>query len=114
MGSWDTEADLQQYPLAAPSVFNFFRPGYVPPSTEMATQGATAPEFQLVSESSVSAYINYLQNIIYQGAWIGNPGEAGFPRDNLGVTYVPDIVPDYSAEFALVGNTLLLVQRLNR
>jgi len=113
VGSWDTEADLQQYPLAAPSVFNFFRPGYVPPSTEMATQGATAPEFQLVSESSVSAYINYLQNIIYQGAWIGNPGEAGFPRDNLGVTYVPDIVPDYSAEFALVGNTLLLVQRLN-
>lgn len=113
VGSWDTEADLQQYPLAAPSVFNFFRPGYVPPSTEMATQGATAPEFQLVSESSVSAYINYLQNIIYQGAWIGNPGEAGFPRDNLGVTYVPDIVPDYSAEFALVSNTLLLVQRLN-
>ena len=86
VGSWDTEADLQQYPLAAPSVFNFFRPGYVPPSTEMATQGATAPEFQLVSESSVSAYINYLQNIVYQGAWIGNPGEAGFPRDNLGVT----------------------------
>ena len=113
VGSWDTEADLQQYPLAAPSVFNFFRPGYVPPSTEMATQGATAPEFQLVSESSVSAYINYLQNIIYQGAWIGNPGEAGFPRDNLGVTYVPDIVPDYSAEFALVGDTLLLVHRLN-
>jgi len=29
------------------------------------------------------------------------------------VTYMPDIVPDYSAEFALVGNTLLLVQRLN-
>jgi uncharacterized protein (DUF1800 family) len=113
VGNWDTEADLQQYPLAAPSVFNFFRPGYVPPSTEMATQGATAPEFQLVSESSVSAYINYLQNIVYQGAWIGNPAEAGFPRDNLGVTYMPDIVPDYSAEFALVGNTLLLVQRLN-
>ena len=113
VGSWDPEADLQQYPLAAPSVFNFFRPGYVPPSTEMATQGATAPEFQLVSESSVSAYINYLQNIVYQGAWIGNPGEAGFPRENLGVTYVPDIVPDYSAEFALVGDTLLLVHRLN-
>lgn len=113
VGNWDTEADLQQYPLAAPSVFNFFRPGYVPPSTEMATQGATAPEFQLVSESSVSAYINFLQNILYQGAWIGNPAEPGFPRDNQGVTYVPDIVPDYSAEFALVGNTLLLVQRLN-
>lgn len=113
VGNWDTEADLQQYPLAAPSVFNFFRPGYVPPSTEMATQGATAPEFQLVSESSVSAYINFLQNISYQGAWIGNPAEPGFPRDNQGVTYVPDIVPDYSAEFALVGNTLLLVQRLN-
>ena len=113
VGNWDPEADLQQIPLGAPSVFNFYRPGYVPPSTEMAALGATAPEFQLVSESSVSAYINYLQRFVYEGFYVGNPAEAGFPRDQVGVTYVPDIVPDYTAEFALVGNTVALVQRLN-
>jgi uncharacterized protein (DUF1800 family) len=113
VGNWDPESDLQQIPLNAPSVFNFYRPGYVPPSTEMAAIGATVPEFQLVSESSVSGYINFLQGILYSGLWIGNPTEIGFPRDGQGVTYVPDIVPDYSAEFALVGDTAALVRRLN-
>ena len=115
LGNWDTESDLQQYPLFAPSVFNFYRPGYVPPSTEMAMQGATAPEFQLVSESSVSAYLNFLRNMLHNGFWIGNAAEAGFPKG--GVEYNPnipnDIVPDYSAEFALVGDTPALVRRLN-
>ena len=113
VGNWDPESDLQQVPLGAPSVFNFYRPGYVPPSTEMATMGATAPEFQIVSESSVSAYVNYLQNFVYEGFYTGNPRETGYPKDHIGVTYVPDIVPDYSAEFALVGDTPALVRRLN-
>ncbi len=34
---------LGQSPLRAPSVFNFFRPGYVPPGTAMAAAQATAP-----------------------------------------------------------------------
>lgn len=75
--------------------------------------GATAPEFQIVSESSVSAYVNYLQNFVYEGFYTGNPRETGYPKDHIGVTYVPDIVPDYSAEFALVGDTPALVRRLN-
>lgn len=115
VGNWDPESDLQQIPLNAPSVFNFFRPGYVPPSTEMAIQGHTAPEFQLVSESSVSAYLNYLQGILYQGYWVYEPDKAGFPREGIpdNAVYHPDIVPDYAAEFALVGNTPALVRRLN-
>lgn len=115
LGNWNPETDLQQYPLSPPSVFNFYRPGYVPPSTEMATQGATAPEFQLVSESSTSAYLNFLQDMLYNGFWVQNPAEAGFPPVHTG--YDPnipnDIVPDYSAEFALVGDTPALVRRLN-
>ena len=115
LGNWNPETDLQQYPLSPPSVFNFYRPGYVPPSTEMATQGATAPEFQLVSESSTSAYLNFLQDMLYNGFWVQNPAEAGFPAVDTG--YDPnipnDIVPDYSAEFALVGDTPALVRRLN-
>ena len=60
-------------------MFNFFRPGYVPPSTALAASGATAPEFQLVSESSVGGYLNYMQNVIRRGLYVNaadqpNPG----------------------------------------
>ena len=115
LGNWNPETDLQQYPLSPPSVFNFYRPGYVPPSTEMATQGATAPEFQLVSESSTSAYLNFLRDMLFNGFWVENPAEAGFPEVFTGYDpNVPnDIVPDYSAEFALLGDTPALVRRLN-
>ena len=50
-GSWkifdlsNAGEQLGQSPLRAPSVFNFFRPGYVPPGTALATADATAPEF---------------------------------------------------------------------
>ncbi len=57
---------LGQSPLRASTVFNFFRPGYVPPATALSA-GAVAPEFQLVNESSVAGYINYLQYVIDSG-----------------------------------------------
>ena len=47
---------LGQSPLRSPTVFNFFRPGYVPPATALSP-GAVAPEFQLVNESSVGGYL---------------------------------------------------------
>lgn len=52
--------ELGQQPYAAPSVFNFYRPGYVPPRTELAAAGLVAPEFQLANESSTIGWINFL------------------------------------------------------
>jgi len=103
---------LGQSPLQAPSVFNFFRPGYVPPSTVMAFSKATAPEFQLVNESTTASYINYLQNFLYQGMWVRAPELIASPV-NPTATDGPDIVPDYSAELALVGNPTGLINRLD-
>ena len=103
---------LGQSPLQAPSVFNFFRPGYIPPSTAMAFSKATAPEFQLVNESTTASYINYLQNFLYQGMWVRAPELITSPN-NATPTDGPDIVPDYSAELALVGNPSGLINRLN-
>jgi uncharacterized protein (DUF1800 family) len=103
---------LGQSPLQAPSVFNFFRPGYVPPSTVMAFSKATAPEFQLVNESTTASYINYLQNFLYQGMWVRAPELIASPV-NPTAADGPDIVPDYSAELALVGNPTGLINRLN-
>jgi uncharacterized protein (DUF1800 family) len=52
---------LGQSPLRSPSVFNFFRPGYVPPNTAIAAAGSQAPEFQLVNETTNAGYMNFLQ-----------------------------------------------------
>ncbi len=58
---------LGQSPGRSPSVFNFFRPGYTPPNTTLATAGLVAPEFQVTNEPSVIAYINYMQTLISAG-----------------------------------------------
>jgi uncharacterized protein (DUF1800 family) len=52
---------LGQSPLRSPSVFNFFRPGYVPPNTAIATASKQAPEFQLLNETTTAGYINFVQ-----------------------------------------------------
>ncbi|MDM7942122.1 MAG: DUF1800 domain-containing protein [Hydrogenophaga sp.] len=83
---------LGQSPLRSPSVFNFFRPGYVPPSTSLATAGATAPEFQIVNETSVGGYLNFMQNTIDRG--------------------VADVTADYARELALVQNAQALVDHV--
>jgi len=58
---------LAESPGHSQSVFNFFRPGYTPPHTAIATQGLVAPEFQITNEPSVIAYINYMQSLIQSG-----------------------------------------------
>jgi uncharacterized protein (DUF1800 family) len=63
----DTDTMLGQSPLRSPSVFNFFRPGYVPPNTEIATAGKLAPEFQLHNETSSAGYINFMQRVTRSG-----------------------------------------------
>lgn len=58
---------LGQSPLRSPSVFNFFRPGYVPPHTAIARAGKQAPEFQIANETSIAGYINFLSWAIRWG-----------------------------------------------
>lgn len=58
---------LGQSPLRSPSVFNFFRPGYVPPGTAMGAAGLVAPEFQITNESTVVGYANWVQTVVSNG-----------------------------------------------
>jgi uncharacterized protein (DUF1800 family) len=102
---------LSQSPLNAPSVFNFFRPGYVPSSTALSASKATVPEFQIVNESAVCSYINCLQNIVPQGIWVNAPALPNYSEDHSTDTF--DIVPDYSAELALINDPTALIKRLN-
>ena len=83
---------LGQSPLRAPSVFNFFRPGYVPPNSALGALGVTAPEFQITNESTVVGYANFAQNFVANG---------------MGETR-----PDYTAELALATDAAALVNRV--
>jgi uncharacterized protein (DUF1800 family) len=99
-GAWkisdlsNASTQLGQSPLRSPSVFNFFRPGYVPPASTLSA-GSVAPEFQLVNESSVGGYLNYMTGVISNGI---NSG---------------DIKTSYTAELAVVTDAAALVLRLN-
>ena len=83
-GRWlldDLSGSIGQSPLRSPSVFNFFRPGYVPPSTSLAEAGATAPEFQIVNETTVGAYLNFMQTTIERGTGTSNNVTANYSRE---------------------------------
>jgi uncharacterized protein (DUF1800 family) len=50
---------IGQAPLAAPSVFNFYRPSYAPPG-EISARGLVAPEMQIATEFSVALLADML------------------------------------------------------
>jgi uncharacterized protein (DUF1800 family) len=107
-GSWDPgwvrSADwgLAQSPLRAPNVFNFFRPGYVPPNSAVATANLVAPELQLTNETSVIGYVNFMQSKVYVYAVFADPVDKD---KNLQV--------DYSGLKQLAGDVNALVNEVN-
>ncbi|HCX83046.1 MAG TPA: DUF1800 domain-containing protein [Rhodoferax sp.] len=118
-GSWkigdlsNPATQLGQSPLRSPSVFNFFRPGYVPPATQMAAAGASAPEFQIVTESSVAGYINYLQGVVRNGIFVNDPDLPHNVNNSRNPKRGFDIQARYTPELALAPDAKALVARLN-
>ena len=114
-GSWkldeqgNSSTQLGQSPLRPPSVFNYFRPGYVPPSTVLATSQRVAPEFQIVNESTVGGYLNYMQDCIRNGFEVDSPD---LPQHTYSA-YVRDISASYVNELPLATDAAGLVKRLN-
>lgn len=96
VGSTTANTSLGQSPLAAPSVFNFYRPGYVPPGTRIGQAGLVAPEFQIVDEVTVAGYANTLQAVITSGIGTGT-----------------DVRGNLTAEVALAGDPGALADRMN-
>jgi uncharacterized protein (DUF1800 family) len=118
-GSWkipdlsNPATQLGQSPLRSPSVFNYFRPGYVPPSTPMAAAGSVAPEFQIVSESTVAGYLNYMQNVIRNGIYVNDPDLPNNVSNSKNPKNGYDIKASYVNELALVLDPKALLARLN-
>ncbi len=94
IGDYSSDTLLAQSPMRSPSVFNFFRPGYVPPLGDMSTASVTAPEFQLCNEVTVAAYLNLIKGLIDVGRY---DVTANYSASDLALTENPtDFVNRYS------------------
>lgn len=93
----DKTRALAQSPLKSPSVFNFYRPGYIAPSTETGDAGLTAPELQIVNQASALGYLNFATRFITRG--------------ENSRTDIPQ--PDFGEEIALADNAAELVDLLD-
>ena len=93
---------LEQVPLYAPSVFNFFQPDYAPNGL-VKNAVKVAPEFQLLNSSSLTGYFNALNK------WIINDSPTDFWSLFVGETYKPDQNPRFNlaADFVLTKNDRL-------
>ncbi len=99
IGATDNPAtSLGQSAFRAPSVFNFYRPGYVPPNTPVADAGMVSPEMQITHETSVAGYLNLMRGIVERGAGSGSPR---------------DVLTGYGAEMRLADRPDLLAERMN-
>ncbi|MEO7057558.1 MAG: DUF1800 family protein [Caldimonas sp.] len=85
---------LGQTPMYAPTVFNFFRPGYVPTSEVITNAKLTSPELQITTDISVAGYLNYIR---------------GWTQ----LSTARDIQHGYEAEVALATTPGALVDRMN-
>jgi uncharacterized protein (DUF1800 family) len=98
---------LGQSPMRSPSVFNFYRPGYVPPGTQAAASGLAVPELQIAHETTAAGYVNFMRDNLASGVGTYNGTVAGVVRNRR------DLQPDWSAELALADKPAELVERLN-
>ncbi len=97
---------LGQTPLRAPSVFNFYRPGYVPPGTAAAARNLAVPELQLANETTAAGYVNFMRDNVASGVGQWNGVVNGTTRNRR------DLQPDLSTELALAGDAAALSERV--
>ncbi len=100
-------SQLGQTPLRSPSVFNFFRPGYVPPGTEAAKANLAVPEMQLAQETTAAGYVNFMRDNVDYGVGNYNGTVAGVVRNRR------DLQADFKGELAFADKVPELLDRLS-
>jgi uncharacterized protein (DUF1800 family) len=96
----DPSSQLAQSPMFAPSVFNFYRPGYIPTNSNIGNAGLVSPEMQITNETTVAGYLNYMRNVIPSGVGVSVGG-------------IRDVQPNYAAELLLAANPDQLIDRVS-
>lgn len=110
---------LAQHPYRARSVFNFYRPGYVPPATLAGARAMTVPEMQIVNATSIPGYINTIGEFVFRGdtdeEYLEELQEA-FDEYGLEMSEAKartTMIPDYGQLLAIAVDSEALVKRLN-
>ena len=107
VGNTDNAAtSLGQTPMRSPSVFNFYRPGYVAPGTAAAAANLASPEMQIAHETTAAAWVNYMRDNVSGGTGATNGTVGGVVLNRR------DIRPDFTAELALATDAPALVDRV--
>ena len=91
---------LGQQPFQAPSVFNFYRPGFIAPQSYSGNEGSTAPELQIIHEGSVIGYSDWMLEYVFNSSPTRDPSLDSF-------------VPDYSYEVTLAEAPEQLAEHLD-
>jgi uncharacterized protein (DUF1800 family) len=98
---------LAQTVLRSPTVFNFYRPGFVAPGSQAAAAGLVVPEMQIASETTAAGYVNYIRDAVSQGVGQFNGTVNGVVLNRR------DLQPDFAAEIAMASDGAALVERMN-
>lgn len=92
---------LGQQPYGSPSVFNFYRPGYIAAGTQTGAARLTAPELQITNASTIIGYANFLTTYTFESS----------PKFDRSLPAA--FVPDYSPYTALADDTAALLDSLD-
>ena len=107
VGNTDNVAtSLGQTPMRSPSVFNFYRPGYVAPGTSAAAAGLVSPEMQIAHETTAAGWVNFMRDNVSAGVGQTNTVVNGVTLNRR------DIQGDFTAELALAADPVALVNRV--
>lgn len=92
---------LGQQPYGAPSVFNFYRPGYIAAGTATGDAGLTAPELQITNASTLIGYANFMTTYTFSAS----------PKFDLNRPAAFE--PDYAAHTSIADDTDALLDSLD-
>jgi len=95
------QEQIQQHPLSAPSVFNFFQPTFRP-AGEVAQSGLVAPEFQITNSGTVVSISNMVDAGVL-GGFVNDLRREPFQQAEL----------DFSDYLSLADDPEALVDRLD-
>jgi len=99
-GGLNAPTQLNQSPLFAPSVFNFYHPDFMPTGS-LTRNGLAGPEFEIATSTAISGFAEFSKTDIIDGFEHGNPDAS------------TRIVPDYAPYVALAADPVALVDELD-
>lgn len=90
-------------PTESPGVFNFFRPGYIPPASTFGNLNKTAPEMQINTVENQIVWVNAISALCETETATTDNQDFLDPHGNIDRLYGFDFVPDAAGFTVTVG-----------